>query len=175
LRHVLAEPHADLACGVGLLDETVLAAELGGLETFADLPVEYYLCGPEPMMAAARALLTRSGVPAQRIFEERFATLRYSDDKKSTTPQQMELRHAGQAPRQLTVLAGETLLDAGLRAGAALPFSCAMGGCGACKGRLVSGEVVMPEPNCLTAAERQGGHILCCVAQPLSAVSVEVS
>lgn len=174
VRHVLSEPTADLACGVGLLDETVLDAELAGLDFSVELPREYYVCGPEPMMAAARSLLKTRGVDPRQIFEERFATLRYSDEKPNLAAQTLELRRGGQGPRSLTVLAGETLLDAGLRDGAGLPFSCAMGGCGACKGRLVRGDVVMPEPNCLTAAERQAGYILCCVARPMSPVTVEV-
>lgn len=174
VRHVLAEPPADFAGGVGLLDENVLDSELSGLTFSDELPSEYYVCGPEPMMAAARGLLKKRGVDSRNVFEERFATMRYSDEKPNLQPQPLTLRRGEQAPRSLTVLAGETLLDAGMRDGTTLPFSCAMGGCGACKGRLVQGDVVMPEPNCLTAAERQAGYILCCVARPTSPVTVEV-
>ena len=172
VRHVLSEPPAEFSGGIGILDEKTLESELAALPV-TTLESEYYLCGPEPMMAAARALLLRQGIDAQRIFEERFASLRDSAEEKSA-PQNLELRQAGAAPRHLVVATGETILEAGLRAGAALPFSCAMGGCGACKGRLTDGEVAMQEPNCLTAAERQAGYVLCCVARPRSAVTVEI-
>ena len=66
----------------------------------------------------------------------------------------------------MQVAAEETVLDAGLRQGIDLPFSCTMGGCGACKAKLVSGDVLLPEPNCLTAEERAQGQVLLCVAHP---------
>ncbi|TNF30339.1 MAG: 2Fe-2S iron-sulfur cluster binding domain-containing protein, partial [Deltaproteobacteria bacterium] len=74
----------------------------------------------------------------------------------------------------LTVAAGQTLLEAGVAGGAALPFSCAMGGCAACRVKLVAGEVAMDEPNCLTPAEADAGYVLTCVARPLTPVTVEV-
>ena len=36
---------------------------------------------------------------------------------------------------------GETVLNAALRQGVMLPYSCKNGTCGSCKGRLVEGEV----------------------------------
>jgi ferredoxin len=58
------------------------------------------------------------------------------------------------------------VLEAGLAAGLPMPYSCAMGGCGACKIRLERGEVVMREPNCLGAREREAGYVLACVSNP---------
>ncbi|MGB5221472.1 MAG: 2Fe-2S iron-sulfur cluster binding domain-containing protein, partial [Polyangiales bacterium] len=59
-------------------------------------------------------------------------------------------------------------------AGIDMPFSCAMGGCGACRVRLTDGDVEMEEPNCLSRAEREQGYVLACVGRPLGAVRVEV-
>jgi CDP-4-dehydro-6-deoxyglucose reductase len=39
------------------------------------------------------------------------------------------------------VAEGETLLEAALRQGYAFPYGCRNGGCGACKGKIISGEV----------------------------------
>lgn len=179
VRHVLSEPHAGWTGGAGLLDEATVSRELQSLPELAaaaDLATEYYLCGPEPMMLAARAALLSRGVSASCIHEERFATLRYAESQAQapSTPQRFELRLATGSARPLTVQPGETLLDAGLAAGAPMPFSCAVGGCGACKGRLVEGEVSMPEPNCLTTSEREKGYVLCCIARPRTAVTVEM-
>ena len=88
-------------------------------------------------------------------------------------PQTAELRR-GSALHTLIVQPGETLLEAGLRAGATMPFSCTMGGCGACKVKLDSGQVTHQEPNCLTAEERAAGYILACVASPCTKVAVEL-
>ncbi len=75
--------------------------------------------------------------------------------------------------RALTVPPGQTLLQAGRKAGLDLPFSCTVGGCGTCRHRLISGQVSMPAQSCLSEAERAAGQILLCVARPLSPVEVE--
>ncbi|NOR52275.1 MAG: 2Fe-2S iron-sulfur cluster binding domain-containing protein [Gammaproteobacteria bacterium] len=62
---------------------------------------------------------------------------------------------------------GETVLDAALREGLALPYGCRGGACGACKGALISGEVSYDgEVQGLTDEEQAAGVILTCVAKP---------
>jgi len=67
--------------------------------------------------------------------------------------------------RIVAVRAGETILDAGLREGIALPFDCRNGGCGECKATLRSGTVEMGayQGGALSAGERAAGKILPCV------------
>ncbi len=73
------------------------------------------------------------------------------------------------------VRVGETLLDAGLRAGIALPYECRSGGCGVCKATMIGGEVEMSgyQPSALSAEERSAGRILLCCARALSDVEFE--
>ncbi|OGA52491.1 MAG: hypothetical protein A3G24_28775 [Betaproteobacteria bacterium RIFCSPLOWO2_12_FULL_62_13] len=70
---------------------------------------------------------------------------------------------------------GETILDAGLREGVALPFECRYGGCGVCKGRVLYGAVDHGayQPSVLTEAEKREGKALFCCATPLTDVEVE--
>jgi len=193
LRLVLDEPPPAWTGGQGLLDARNLQIELRALSLLPStagegsaLPREYYLCGPAPMMTAARLVLQDAGVADAQIWEERFASLHdpVTVGGAATTPvaMQLKLRRLGAAggsqaavsDHALVVKPGETLLEAGLAAGVAMPFSCAMGGCGACKGRLTQGEVVMSEPNCLSSAERAAGCVLPCIARPTGAVRVEI-
>lgn len=81
----------------------------------------------------------------------------------------------GRAPAVVIVQPGETILDAALAAGLPMPFSCTLGGCGACKVEIRTGTVDMEEPNCLTPAERAAGHVLTCVGRPLGPVTIEVA
>jgi len=76
---------------------------------------------------------------------------------------------------EFEVLGGETVLDAALRQGVVLPYSCRTGTCATCKGRLVAGTVDYGEyqEQALTAAEREQGYALLCQAQPLSDLEVE--
>jgi ferredoxin len=76
---------------------------------------------------------------------------------------------------EIQVQPGETILDATLAAGLPMPFSCTLGGCGACKVTCHAGTVVMDEPSCLTPAEREAGHVLTCVGRPVGPVRIEVA
>ncbi|MDH5649110.1 MAG: 2Fe-2S iron-sulfur cluster-binding protein, partial [Gammaproteobacteria bacterium] len=42
---------------------------------------------------------------------------------------------------RISAEAGETILDAAMRQGLRLPYSCRNGTCGSCRGRIVSGTV----------------------------------
>ncbi|WP_138466647.1 2Fe-2S iron-sulfur cluster-binding protein [Poseidonocella sp. HB161398] len=69
---------------------------------------------------------------------------------------------------------GETLLAAALRAGLRLPADCKSGFCGACRLRVVEGEVFHPEdlPG-LAEEERLCGFALGCQARALTRLSIE--
>lgn len=88
-------------------------------------------------------------------------------------PQPMEVRLGGESHR-VPVAPGATVLEAGLAAGLPMPYSCTVGGCGSCQVMLLSGEVRMDEPHCLTAEERAKGWVLACVSRPVCPITVEV-
>ncbi len=71
---------------------------------------------------------------------------------------------------------GESILDAALRHGVSLSYGCRNAVCGACKGKLVSGEVSYEdlEPAALSEAEKNAGIILFCGAEPRSDVTIAV-
>ena len=81
-------------------------------------------------------------------------------------------------PGAITVTArpGETLLEAGLRAGLALPYECRAGGCGKCVATVLNGTVDHGsyQPAALTAAMRARGETLMCCASALTDVEVDV-
>jgi CDP-4-dehydro-6-deoxyglucose reductase len=70
---------------------------------------------------------------------------------------------------------GETLLTAALREGFTLPYGCRNGACGACKGKILEGEVDYghPQPYVLTDFEKKNGLALFCQARPLTEVVIE--
>jgi len=69
---------------------------------------------------------------------------------------------------------GETILDAALRAGAALPYSCQAGNCGTCKCEYLSGDIFELEhsEHALKAEERAKNVILACRTQVWGDVAV---
>jgi CDP-4-dehydro-6-deoxyglucose reductase len=70
----------------------------------------------------------------------------------------------------------ETVLDAALRSGHVLAYSCRSGCCGTCKGLLMEGEVDYgdAEPQALTAEDRERGAAVLCRAVPRSDLVVQV-
>ncbi|HEU5295058.1 MAG TPA: cytochrome b N-terminal domain-containing protein [Burkholderiaceae bacterium] len=73
--------------------------------------------------------------------------------------------------------AGETLLDAGLRAELTLPYECRAGGCGRCRAHLLQGRVDDggDSASSLTPEQRARGDILLCCACALSDVEIELA
>jgi CDP-4-dehydro-6-deoxyglucose reductase, E3 len=69
----------------------------------------------------------------------------------------------------------ETLLQAGLRQSVGLPYGCRNGACGACKAKIVSGEIDhgQAQEHALSAAERAAGVALLCCASARSDVVIE--
>jgi len=77
--------------------------------------------------------------------------------------------------REILARPGETVLEAGLRAGLAMPYECRNGGCGVCKGTVLYGQVEHGayQKSVLTNDERALGKTLFCCATPLSDLELE--
>lgn len=71
--------------------------------------------------------------------------------------------------------ADDTLLEAALKAGLLLPHGCRDGACGACKGKLIDGEIDhgAVTANALPDAERAAGYALFCCARPRSDLTLQ--
>lgn len=71
----------------------------------------------------------------------------------------------------------ESLLDAALQHGYAFPYGCRNGACGACKGKLLSGDVNYGtiKPTALNDDDIKNGLVVCCQARALSNLTIEVS
>ncbi|MGO9709709.1 MAG: 2Fe-2S iron-sulfur cluster-binding protein [Polyangiaceae bacterium] len=166
VRYVLSDPPRGWTGGAGILEERILHAELDACGPIGD--AHFVLCGPEPMMRAARTALRARGVSEDKILEERFNMPHLRARAAAAAdagPQVLTIRANGAGVREVYVAPEQTMLEAGLSAGIKMDYSCAMGGCAACKVRLCDGEVEMEEPNCLTAEERGQGYVLACVSR----------
>ena len=88
------------------------------------------------------------------------------------------MRHRVQikpSEHQFYVESEETVLDAALRQGVNLRYGCRNGACGACKGKLLNGEVhYQSEPGALSDEDKEQGLELFCQAMPDSELTIEV-
>lgn len=165
--HVLEEPSGEVEGLTGRLDAEGLAAT-----TPLTPRAEYFICGPEGVLTEALAFLSSAGVEASRVHVERFV----AQDRRGQTAGTGAVHTVCfvKSGVMLQVSDGETLLHAGRAAGIDMPFSCAMGGCGACKVHCRSGAFELEAPNCLSEAERASGACLACVARPRSALEIDL-
>ena len=156
VRHALDVTPENWAGMRGALDGQQVLRALGGQQADA-----YFVCGPEAMMQSVCSALEAAGMPRERVHTERFAYASAATTRIPDHPAEITFAASG---RKVTARAGQTILQAGLEAGVDLPFSCTMGGCGACKVQTRAGTVVMSEPNCLSETEREAGYLLACCA-----------
>ena len=88
-------------------------------------------------------------------------------------PKTVTLRPSG---KQFIVEQQETILEAGLRNGLNLPYSCSNGTCGDCRGRVMKGQIeaVRYHDYYLGKIEREQGWFLACSYRPLSDLEISI-
>ena len=140
---------------------------------------EFFLCGPEAMISEVSRGLRGEGIAEENIHFELFAASAEYARKAIERHHQRAQAYKGQVS-QVSLLAdgreyafelstdGENILDAGLRNGVDLPFSCKGGVCATCKARLVEGDVDMDLNQALRPEEIENGYILTCQSHPIS-------
>lgn len=76
----------------------------------------------------------------------------------------------------ITAEADEVILDAALRQGLSIPYGCRNGICGACKGKIVTGQVAYADgrPGALSPMEEAIGQTVCCQACACSDLVLEI-
>lgn len=114
-----------------LLRRVAERLELAGVD-------EAYLCGPGPMMDGVRSALGDLGVDGARVHREQFSAPipAARADSPAAGPGTAGPAHCtvvvGGRSVPVAVTGSDSVLDAGLRAGLPLPYSCRAGYCGTC-------------------------------------------
>jgi ring-1,2-phenylacetyl-CoA epoxidase subunit PaaE len=176
-------PAASAHQHTGRLNRTMLLRVLEQRQPSAPAQSEYYMCGPEGMMAEAKAALELLGVPAERIRRESFVASADSaeaaaaqpdghgtvtaDDNDEISTRKVTIQYEG-TDYEVEVGANQTILEAALDQDIDLPYSCQAGLCTACRGKCISGKVHLDEREGLSDSEIKQGYVLVCVGHPLT-------
>jgi ring-1,2-phenylacetyl-CoA epoxidase subunit PaaE len=173
LIHVLSRERQELAPFNGRIDPEKLEQVLGTVLAAQRID-EAFLCGPTGLLEGGQTALLRLGVPAARIHVERFTVdgapvrgLIRSQGQPETPAARVRVRLNG-SEHLVPLVAGETIIEAGLRHGLEMPYSCRGGMCCTCRAKLTEGQVKMDRNYSLEPWELEAGYVLTCQSHPLS-------
>jgi ferredoxin-NADP reductase/nitrite reductase/ring-hydroxylating ferredoxin subunit len=138
-------------------DET--ASELRRLLDGFDHANQAYICGPGPMLEAARAIAADAGWPDQAVHFEYFKNTTEIDDSSS-----FEIALARSAVT-LSVPSGTTILQVLRDHGIAMPSSCEQGACGTCVVPVIEGEIDHQDVHLKQSERDTGEQIMTCVSR----------
>ena len=129
-----------------------------------DTNADFYLCGPGPYMDTVEAGLSTIGVPAGKVFIERFVLPEpepAAAESAASATESLVIR-LEQQETSMRYQAGDTILESARRAGLSPPFSCEQGNCATCMAHLDEGSATMRVNNALTPEEVEEGWVLTC-------------
>lgn len=173
VHHVLSREPQEIALLSGRLDKEKITSLLK-----STLPAEKiahaFLCGPGGLIKEGEEALRAYGLEPARIHVEYFSTdgLPVAAKAKPAIADSADVNAAitlNGIRHEVPMKAGETIVDAGLRAGLDMPFSCKGGMCCTCRAKLTEGDVEMEHNYSLEDWEMKAGFVLTCQARPTTA------
>jgi ring-1,2-phenylacetyl-CoA epoxidase subunit PaaE len=174
LVHVLSREAQDIELLHGRIDRNKADSLIAHWVDLDDVDA-VFVCGPDGMMQAVAEALRARGYPEPKIRIERFATSVPKHEHKPGKPPA-----PGHTECEVTVVLDgvtkafslekgkESILEAGLRAGFELPYSCKSGVCSTCRAKLTAGEVDMDVNFALEDYEVARGFVLTCQSHPVT-------
>jgi ring-1,2-phenylacetyl-CoA epoxidase subunit PaaE len=174
VHHVLSREQQELPLLYGRLNGDKIATFAAALARPAAID-HAFLCGPGGLIEEGRRALQMLGMRPDRIHVEYF-----SADGQPVAPAVRPVTVADQkdesvATAQITLngsvhvlamRAGETIIDAGIRHGLDMPYSCRGGMCCTCRAMMVDGDVRMDVNYSLEPWEIEAGYVLTCQSHP---------
>ncbi len=148
------------------------------VKAFADtlLPVdiidEAFVCGPGAIIDEVESALRSCGLPAERIHLERFGVPDGRPDhhvEPGDAPHALITIRLDGVEREVEFLRDDpSILDAALRSGIELPYSCKGGMCCTCRAKILSGQVRMDKNYSLERRDLDAGFVLTCQSHPIT-------
>ncbi|MCE2512653.1 MAG: Rieske 2Fe-2S domain-containing protein [Acidimicrobiia bacterium] len=121
-----------------------------------------YICGPGPMLEAARLEAAAAGWPDDAVHFEYFKNTTEIDDSST-----FDVALARSA-LTLTVGAGQTILEVLREHGVSVPSSCEQGACGTCVATVLEGEPDHQDVYLNDSDHRAGDRMMTCVSRSKS-------
>jgi ring-1,2-phenylacetyl-CoA epoxidase subunit PaaE len=170
--HVLSREQQDIAMLNGHLDAAKVAVLMRSVVPAADVD-QALVCGPQPMIEGLETALASLGMARERVHVERFTPgiggrPRPVVVAPAAAPKAIATVISEGASFEIPVAEGEAIIDAAIRAGRSLPYSCKGGMCCTCRAKLVEGRVEMAANYSLEPWETEAGYVLTCQSHPVT-------
>jgi ring-1,2-phenylacetyl-CoA epoxidase subunit PaaE len=173
LAYVMSREQQDIELFNGRITKEKATQFLKSWVRAEDIDVAF-ICGPEDMMLGVSEALQEAGMPKANIKIELFAA---SIPKHQHKPRAIDPAAARHETEVTVIMDGnassftmdqdkESLLDAGLRAGIDMRYSCKGGVCSTCRCKLIEGKVDMDVNYALEDYEIARGYVLSCQSFP---------
>jgi ring-1,2-phenylacetyl-CoA epoxidase subunit PaaE len=138
--------------------------------------IEYFVCGPGPMMDNVKEVLESNNVNKNFIHIEYFTSAveepkKDASEIKGSICEVTVIADGKETTFQLAT-DGDAILDAAMDAGVDAPFSCKGAVCATCRAKVMEGKASMTMNYALTDDEVEEGYILTCQAHPTTPVVV---
>lgn len=171
--YVMSREQQDVELFNGRIDRAKCDAFLASWIRVEDVDAAF-LCGPEEMVRAVAESLQAHGMPKSSIKTELFAASLPQQRSSAARPV------VGRQECEVTVIVDgyhnvftmdkekESILDAGLKHGIDLRYSCKGGVCATCRCKVVEGKVDMDANYALEDYEIARGFVLSCQSFPVS-------
>lgn len=170
--HVLSREQQDIPVLNGHLDAEKVRVLMRSMVPLGS--VEHaFVCGPQPMIEGLEKVLVDLGMARERVHVERFTPGVGGRPSPVIVPPMARPKAIAMvisegARFEFPVAEGEAIIDAAIRAGRSLPYSCKGGMCCTCRARLVEGRVEMAVNYSLEPWETEAGYVLTCQARPVT-------
>ena len=170
--HVLSREQQDIPMLNGHLDVDKIGVLMRAVVPVSSVD-QAFICGPQPMIEGLGTALIELGLQRERVHIERFTPGAGGRPRPVPIPPSAPAKAIASvisegARFDFPVADGEAIIDAAIRAGRSLPYSCKGGMCCTCRARLVEGRVQMAVNYSLEPWELQAGYVLTCQSRPLT-------
>lgn len=170
--HVLSREQQDVAVLNGHLDAEKLQLLMRTTVPIGDV-AQAFVCGPQPMIEGLEKALADLGMQRDRIHVERFTPgvggrPRAVVVAPAARPKAIATVISDGVRSDIPVAEGEAIIDAAIRAGRSLPYSCKGGMCCTCRAKLLEGRVEMTVNYSLEPWETDAGYVLTCQSHPVT-------
>ena len=149
----------------GLLDKWIHPARIS----------QAFICGPEDMTKQSQQALLDAGLKSEKVHIELFGTVTAGSARRQVevdpaNSEMVEVSMTSDGHTRTFEMAKNAvnILEAGIEAGADLPWACKAGVCSTCKCKVLEGEVEMDVNHALEDYEIQDGYVLSCQSYPVT-------